>query len=230
MIFIHRRAPPSKLIRNESEWTARWQKIHLAKSGEKWCTGAAHDELKINLELMTHGKCAFCESQLDVASYLQIEHYHAKNHYPNRAFEWDNLFPICSVCNVTKGAENHQGEIIKPDNEDPESFLQIDLENGHVEPQESLSLTSAIRAEKTISSYGLNRPQLVEVRRKLLLTLLFCLDKASHEPADLIKQQLEPLFLSLNAQYKLVIRQQLEDKGWGALSEADRKWHALSGH
>lgn len=230
MILIHRREPPFNLIQNASEWTTRWKKILLENSGEKWCTEAARDELKIYLERMTHGKCAFCESLLDVASYLQIEHYYAKSLYPNRAFEWDNLFPICSVCNVTKGAENHKGEIIKPDNEDPECFLQIDLENGRVEPQESLSVTKAMRTEKTISSYGLNRPQLVEVRRMLLLTLRHCLNKASHEPADLIKQQLEQLFLSLNAQYKLVTRQQLEDKGWGALSEADRKWHALSGH
>lgn len=66
------------------------------------------------LELF-HGKCAFCESLLQGTVSANIEHFRPKNMAVNidggvtkpgywwLATEWANLYPICPVCNRTKG-------------------------------------------------------------------------------------------------------------------------------
>ena len=49
----------------------------------------------------------YCESALEVTSYLEIEHYVAKTVTPELAFEWTNLLPACRLCNNAKGEQDH---------------------------------------------------------------------------------------------------------------------------
>jgi uncharacterized protein (TIGR02646 family) len=58
---------------------------------------------------MAHGKCVYCESALEVTSYLEIDHYVAKTASRYMAFEWTNLLPGCRLCNDAKGEQDHNG-------------------------------------------------------------------------------------------------------------------------
>lgn len=50
------------------------------------------------MEALYHGKCAWCERKLD----LHIDHYRSKSLYDWAGYQWSNLLPICSECNVRK--------------------------------------------------------------------------------------------------------------------------------
>ena len=113
---------------------------------------------------MTWGKCAFCEGQLGAQAYPQIEHYISRRSAPHRAFEWENLLPVCQVCNTFKGHADHQGRLLKPDSEDPEPFFWITYE-GVIDPHPGLNEADKLRALETIRLCGLNRPELVVSRQ-----------------------------------------------------------------
>jgi hypothetical protein len=91
---------------HSAAWTARWLAIHAGRKKGDWATSAAKRILAGEMRKLARGKCAFCESLLEVTSFLEIEHYTAKTVHPERAFEWENLFPICRVCNGSKGEPN----------------------------------------------------------------------------------------------------------------------------
>jgi len=75
--------------------------------GGDWATQAAKRILRQALSPLTHGKCIYCESALEVTSEATIEHYIAKTVATHLAFEWTNLLPACRKCNGAK-AERDQ--------------------------------------------------------------------------------------------------------------------------
>jgi uncharacterized protein (TIGR02646 family) len=157
---------PVALARNKRTWTARWKEIDAANTGRDWATQTAKRALKKPLLALTWGKCAFCEGLLGAQAYPQIEHYVSRKVDPDRAFEWRNLLPVCQVCNVSKGHEDHQGSLLKPDVEDPEPFFWIGPEGG-IAPHPSLNAAQASRASETIRLCGLNRGELRENRHRV---------------------------------------------------------------
>jgi uncharacterized protein (TIGR02646 family) len=58
-------------------------------------------EIKEALEMMFHGKCAYCESQVTITGYGDIEHFCPKRNPRciNLTFEWSNLLLSCEKCN-----------------------------------------------------------------------------------------------------------------------------------
>lgn len=74
---------------------------------------------------MTHGKCCYCECRLGEASnYMEVEHYHHKDAYPDEVVFWDNLLPACRACNGNKGAHDTVAEpIIKPTDDEPKDHF-----------------------------------------------------------------------------------------------------------
>ncbi|WP_423179181.1 MULTISPECIES: HNH endonuclease [unclassified Stenotrophomonas] len=62
------------------------------------------EKIKIALHEMSRGKCAYCEIRLNEgATYLEVEHFFAKKHHPERVLDWNNLLPACKRCNSSKG-------------------------------------------------------------------------------------------------------------------------------
>jgi uncharacterized protein (TIGR02646 family) len=120
--------------------------------------------LKAPLLALTWGKCAFCEGRFGSQAYAQIEHYVSRKVDPDRAFEWNNLFPACQVCNASKGDADHQGRLLKPDTEDPEPYFWIGPE-GDIAPHPGLNDADALRASETIRLCNLNRGRLREDRQ-----------------------------------------------------------------
>ena len=135
---------------------------------------------------MAHGKCVFCESALEVTTYLEVEHYVAKTVTPDLAFEWTNLLPACRTYNNAKGEHDHQGAVLKPDAEDPEPYFWIHPDTGKLEPHPTLDAAQSRRANETIRLCDLQRGQLCTKRTNMMQTVLRWLpgqDEAEWESA-----------------------------------------------
>ncbi|HZY90310.1 MAG TPA: hypothetical protein VFE78_36140 [Gemmataceae bacterium] len=150
-----------------------------------------HESVKVALRAAQHDKCAFCESKFSHVGYGDIEHFRPKAGYCQRegaplrrpgyywlAYEWDNLFYSCQLCNQRfkrnlfplrnsrKRARSHHDAVdreepwlIDPGRDDPAAFLRFREEVAEA-PDDNLVGTT------TISVLGLNRLELTEVRRQ----------------------------------------------------------------
>src|SRR5438046_476712 len=150
MVRLQRGAPPLPLQARAPTWTRRWEEIHAGNHAGDWATQGAKRLLSDELRKLAFGKCAFCEGLLEVTSYLEIEHYVAKTVRPDQAFEWTNLFPVCRLCNNSKGDIDHAGMLIKPDVDDPERMLWLHPDTGWLEPKPLLEIAVRQRVEQTI--------------------------------------------------------------------------------
>lgn len=148
----------------------------------------AHESVKQRLIDAQLGKCAFCESQITHISYGDVEHFRPKAGYRQisqdelttpgyywLAYEWDNLFLACQLCNQrfkrnlfplvnpVNRATSHKADLRQ---EEP---LFIDPADN---PEEYISFRREIvyaindnpKGTATIRGLGLDRPKLSEVR------------------------------------------------------------------
>jgi uncharacterized protein (TIGR02646 family) len=69
-------------------------------------------DVKLALEALFHGKCAYCETRYNVSAPVDIEHYRPKGAVAEDqthggywwiAMDWDNLLPSCIDCNRQRG-------------------------------------------------------------------------------------------------------------------------------
>ena len=203
--------PPPQLVKYSKKWTVRFQAVLNANPPRDWETPQAKKVLRAALRELAHGKCVYCESALEVTTYLEIEHYVAKTIAPELAFEWTNLLPACRLCNNAKGEHDHKGALLKPDAEDPEPYFWIHPDTGKLEPHTRLDEAHAHRAKETIRICDLQRPALCTKRVEMLMRVL-------RATGSLWKELCDP-----RTEYKLVLRHALEIRGQHALAEYDRE-------
>jgi len=123
MIYVDRSrvaVPPALLSPRVQSERERIQKV--LKSSEEHLkqlritTDVRHlAEVKPALLDLFHGKCAYCESDIDHSGFLDIEHYRprqgaadlagtkAQHHYVWLSYEWDNLLISCTPCTSVRG-------------------------------------------------------------------------------------------------------------------------------
>lgn len=153
-----------------------------------------------------HGKCCFCESKVGHIDHGDIEHFRPKGAYKQSeeqklqypgyywlAYDWNNLYFSCALCNQThkknffpledpgKRAQNHHQDIsgekpllIDPGSEDPGAFIGFRAEVAY-------AIDGNVRGNLTIECVGLNREPLQEQRRDSYTKL-----KALHKVAQLL--------------------------------------------
>jgi len=138
-----------------------------------------------DLKALSHGKCAYCEApfrnpkdSLDrfrpKGGALGLSGDYAPDHYWWLAYDWDNIYPSCAICNKLKGpkfpvegaraqvgtplpAIKEQRLLIDPFADDP--MLDLDfLDDGNVRPRSKAG-------DVSIATFELNRPDLVEARK-----------------------------------------------------------------
>lgn len=80
-----------------------------------------------------HDKCYICE--IKNLQDPEVEHLlpHENGKYPERKFDWNNLFWSCGHCNKVKNQEKYTGRIIDCCIEDPEELIFFRLKDGDVE-------------------------------------------------------------------------------------------------
>lgn len=159
------------------------QKLHdIHAAGKHICTkdfdtdiyGA--QDVRNQLELDQHGKCAYCESLCKATSYLQVEHFRPKSRYYWLAYDWDNLLLACQVCNQQyKGIhfpladEQRRATADQPDISTEEPLLLNPNTDNPAEHLAFVAATMVHRTEKgrnTISTLGLNRQALHNERER----------------------------------------------------------------
>lgn len=159
------------------------------------------------LELF-HGNCAYCETPLR-DSYA-LDHFRPTVLFPELAYEWSNLYPVCSRCNRHKGAnfpvlhrngavEPWSGEadrdlppaLLDPCADDPNRFLAFDPEGTVGIPTGRGGRKDAARSEWTIEVLALNRNELVSARRKAGFDAEAAFQRAASEGWQLLREELE---------------------------------------
>ena len=81
--------------------------------------------LKDAVSAKSYSKCCYSEILLgEESKYMEIEHFHPKNPYPDEVMSWENLLPACKKCNVAKGEHDTVKEpIINPFADNPKEYL-----------------------------------------------------------------------------------------------------------
>lgn len=87
------------------------------------------DYIKKALLEISNRKCCYCECLLEVeSSYMEVEHFHPKNDYPDEVVLWENLLPSCRRCNGSKYSHDTvKDPIIHPINDQPQTHLSFHL-------------------------------------------------------------------------------------------------------
>lgn len=159
-----------------------------------------------------HGKCFLCESVITHIDYGDVEHFRPKAAYCQTeedalckpgyywlAYDWDNLFLACKLCNQrykknlfplanpNNRAKSHRANIkqeeplfINPAEDNPEEFISFRRgDSGFVE---AFAINNNAKGNVTIEAAGLNdyskREKLLE-RRTALLKPLIALHKVA---------------------------------------------------
>jgi uncharacterized protein (TIGR02646 family) len=198
-----------------------------------------HGDVKNLLRTVQDGKCCFCEAKIAHISYGDVEHYRPKAGWIQKdeklnrpgyywlAYEWDNLFLSCEICNQrhkrnyfplsdnTKRAISHAYPLkdespifIKPDTEDPEKFIEFREEI-------PFPTDGNLRGAQTIEKLGLDREALNERRREKLGLIRDIYNLAKDTPVttpeiklkavNLIKKRVLE-FTADNAEYSAMFR------------------------
>lgn len=142
------------------------------KRGAKWDNFHASERAVVRKRLleMQHNRCAYCERVVSEGK-GHIEHFRKRALYPDKTFEWKNLFYSCceeSSCGKQKDCTVRQREenerLIDPCEENPEDFFVFD-DRGQIAVRSTVPGRDKQRAEFTITAFGLNEPRLVQARR-----------------------------------------------------------------
>jgi uncharacterized protein (TIGR02646 family) len=133
MIKVKRPPIPTVLADHQQEWTEWLMDLVSTYGGFDEIPGPEkqaavnkyrHDDIKLTVREMFHGKCVYCESNVEVCSYIPTEHFYPKSLYPQWTFEWRNLFPACNKCNIEKGEhDTYTYPIVNPEQDDPEMYF-----------------------------------------------------------------------------------------------------------
>jgi len=86
-----------------------------------------HREVFERLKEDFHGKCYICETT--PLQDPEVEHLlpHKKGAFPERKFDWNNLFLCCRHCNGVKNKAKYDGRVIDCCVRDPEELLEQEL-------------------------------------------------------------------------------------------------------
>ncbi|MCA1179737.1 MULTISPECIES: retron system putative HNH endonuclease [unclassified Pantoea] len=173
MIKLNRPSEPKILCDNAEGWTQNLMEL-VKKYGDYKSIPKAekeaalkfyrHEEIRTALRDSSSGKCAFCEGIPAETGFAEVEHFHPKSLYTDKAFEWNNLLYSCKACNNSKLSHDTQKEpIINPYDLDPrDCFTYTDV---MIQPGAGVLHSMA---EKTIAVCGLSGKRLISARAAIL--------------------------------------------------------------
>jgi uncharacterized protein (TIGR02646 family) len=159
---LHRGEAPSCLKRHHCTPANDWQKVSPEDRTEIWEA----------LQAMQLDRCAYCESKI-TAPKQHIEHFCPRSRYPQKTFDWPNLFGSCNDkehCGKHKDNKQYVQSyqttaLIKPDEEDPEKLLLFSSD-GIIAIRHDLAPEDQHRAAETIRVFKLNAATLINQRRQ----------------------------------------------------------------
>jgi len=159
---INRTEVPDWLKEKWQEWGEKWQSKYASTKKSKdfqWYRNKnqGYDELVHELSEMTQYHCSFCDAY-PMGSRIphSIEHFKPKTKFPLLAYQWDNFFLCCGICQ--KKGDHFDEDLLKPDaeNYDFDKYFDIKWDTGELIPNSDASEKDQRRAEITIRLYKLN--------------------------------------------------------------------------
>ncbi len=200
----------------------------------------AHEEVKKNLIDLQNGKCCFCESKITHIAYGDVEHFRPKAAYRKAkgedliypgyfwlAYDWDNLFLSCQLCNQRYKEnlflledETTRFQTYKDDwRQEKETFIHPELDNpeDHITFEEAFIKAKTKRGEKTIEALGLERSELFEFRNMIfqlieqLVTMYKGIPKGFEEAAKNELLKILPKYMDKSAQYSSMFKANFSD-------------------
>ena len=206
------------------------------------------------LQQLFHDKCAFCETRVGVVAPADVEHFRPKDRaigldgtvalgYWWLAAEWTNLHLSCHLCNRNKGNRfpvagprasgpgDHADEVallLDPCTDDPERTLVFD-HDGRVASIGSDPGTLGRHGghdvgQITIDVFGLNRLDLVERRRALIIRLRAEFASAAGAPAGhLLSPSPDEEYVAVRRQLAGEFRGEFDEGGRSPDADASRR-------
>ncbi|MGB8260005.1 MAG: retron system putative HNH endonuclease [Terracidiphilus sp.] len=171
MIRVERCAAPEVLARNKNIWDEALRTARSPRQRKQALYRYGHRQIKSALRVVFHDKCAYCESHISHVEYGHIEHFRpkSKQEFEHLAFEWDNLFLACSICNGVEyksdrfPSPKEGGPPINPCDDSPEDHLSFFFDQV---AKVATVVHKTERGKTTIDLVGLNRPELRAYRSR----------------------------------------------------------------
>jgi len=164
-----RPSQPECLENNSVKWTEAFvaSRQQNPKHRFSWPKPDCYQAIRKQLSEMTQTHCAFCDGQIGTESRETVEHFRPKSQFPGFAYQWDNLFPCCDMCQSQKREQFDDG-LLKPDAADFAfmRYFVVNFKTGEIEPSPHADEQLQYQAKITIRIYGLNLPARNNARRR----------------------------------------------------------------
>ena len=212
MIKLNKRPKPQILIDKGGIWTTNLMQYVLNNLPipDHVKNKYRHGDIKINVELETNGKCAYCESHVAHQYPGDIEHIIPKGVYPRLTFTWDNLSYVCYWCNNNKRDEvDKTCKLLNPYKDDIDHCL-------HAFGPMIMHINDSKRGEFTHRKIKLNRPELIERRIDAIQKIQNLIDKYKRETLPALKNILYQELLETclpEKEFSFCKKQYLKDQG-----------------
>jgi len=162
MIRLHKGPIPESLGKNGAKWKAElMERVEQgAEIPDSMWNRYNQPDVKQQIVTDAYSKCAYCESKIAHVTFGDIDHLRPKKRFPTTTYEWSNLLLACPRCNNKK--RDNYNEVVPPVNpvtEDPAAFLIAYGDQIWPQPGQD-------RGAETIALVELNRPELIERRRR----------------------------------------------------------------
>ncbi len=157
---MYRTPIPEWLNEKHKEWGENWERNYSTKKKFSWRQNKGKGSKDLQRELMhiTKNHCSFCDAYpMGMRIAPTIEHFRPKTKFPLIAYQWENLFIACNLCQQ-KGNEFDE-RLLKPDTDDYDfdRYFDIKWDTGEIVPNPVATDYEQQCAQITISLYRLNR-------------------------------------------------------------------------
>lgn len=196
---VKRLSKPQSLSKNGAKW-GRELLSEIAKHGDiekvpgKFFNHYQKPDIKETLIKMYDGLCCYCETNVGLAEFGNIEHRKPKKVFPKSTYEWDNLHLSCTACNEKKGSKYNKKYPILDAVKDTPVSAHLKYDYGELGV---IYTNKTPRGNTTIKHVDLNRKDLRYARMLVFLRALKLkkeLEKRSKNPRiKVINQQLHIL-------------------------------------
>ncbi|AWE06062.1 HNH endonuclease [Lysinibacillus sp. 2017] len=204
MIKINKVPCPSELtLQNKAALTQEYKDNGTSVWRKKY--------IKEGLLLSSHHKCVYCECLLNIESnYLEVEHFHHKDKYPNEVVDWDNLLPSCKRCNATKGQyDTYLNPFVNPATMSPKSHIVLDT---------FLLRPITLAGENTIEELNLNDlDKLLPTRYALSQVTTKCLENIYQLILNYRDDQSNRKLIKIVSSTKSILNESVETSAYSAI-------------
>ncbi len=156
-------------ITTEDKYTKAWKRKIAKSKNANFIWYDLRDKLLELLTQMTQHHCSFCDKLFGADNRVEIEHFKPKIQFPDLAYNWTNLYAICSKCNNEKG-KTHSDKLLQPDNSDYtfKKYFTPNYLTGKLDIIDNENNALYMNIKTTIGIYKLNRKTLCTARKREL--------------------------------------------------------------